>query len=67
MAEPLTADEFYEAARDAQSHTVDGESTTARSADDILKLSQAGAHQESKRRLGIRFIKLVPPTARGDC
>lgn len=60
MAEPLSEDELVEMARDAQSHTVDGESTTAKSADDIIKLDQYAAAKKARVK-PFRIVRTIPP------
>lgn len=63
MADELTAEQLIELAQSPQSASSDGQSVSARSADDVLKLQNAAKAKTAatKAHRGLRFTKLVPP------
>lgn len=66
MADPvLTAEEIAEAAKGAQSFTADGQSATVIPIKDQIEAAKFEAAQKSKKRQGLRFLRMVPPDARG--
>lgn len=66
MADEITPAEIVEAATGAQSFTSDGQTATAHPLPDMIEAAKFAAAQKSKKKQGIKFLKMVPPTARGD-
>lgn len=55
------------AAGQPKKHTVDGESTEARGIDELIKADRylAAKQANAKKKGGLRFGKLIPPSAAG--
>jgi len=61
------SNEIETAAGTPKKHAVDGESTEARSIDELIKADRylAAKNATAKKKGGLRFGKLIPPSASG--
>lgn len=67
MADPvLTPEAIAAAASGAQEFATDGQTAKAVPIPDQIEAAKFEAAQRSKKKQGIKFLKMVPPTARGD-
>lgn len=67
MADEITVEQIVTAATGADEHTVDGETTKQVSITEQIMAAKYAAAQKSKGKQGIRFLRMIPPSAAGDC